>query len=483
MTFVAALEPTAVWGHFDTILTIPRGSTNEERMRQRVVEVAERAGLDHDVDATGNVVVRKPGTSGHEDAATTVLQSHLDMVNEKNADHEHNFTTDAIVPQQAGEYLTADGTTLGSDNGIGVATMLAIMEATDLAHGPLEFLFTIDEETGLTGASELDASLLKGRQLINLDSEEEGILYVGCAGGGESQLTIDLITEPAASGSVTLAVALTGLKGGHSGCDIHLQRGNAIKLLSRLLWSAYLKAPYRLARIEGGSAHNAIPREAFALLVVEDELRHRVVSAIETDFSAVRAEYGPADPGMALSVEAADPPATVWSQSTSQTVLSLLNALPHGIAAMSYDIPDLVETSINLATVEPDGGHVAISLSSRSSIDSALESLRRQVRALGVLAGASVEEDTPYPGWKPNLESHLLEVAKAVHTRVTGREPEVKAIHAGLECGILGQKAPGMDMISFGPVIEFPHSPDERVQIESVGRFFRLLTATLEQLA
>ena len=483
MTFVAALEPTAVWGHFDTILTIPRGSKNEERMRQRVVEVAERAGLDHEVDATGNVIVRKPGTSGHEEAATAVLQSHLDMVNEKNTDHEHDFTTDPIIPQRAGEYLTADGTTLGSDNGIGVATMLAIMEATDLTHGPLEFLFTIDEETGLTGASELEASLLKGRQLINLDSEEEGILYVGCAGGGESQLTIDLITEPAAGDSVTLAVALKGLKGGHSGCDIHLQRGNAVKLLSRLLWSAYLKAPYRLARIEGGSAHNAIPREAFALLVVEDELKHRVVSAIETDLAAVRAEYGPADPGMELSVETADPPPTVWNQSTSQTVLSLLNALPHGVAAMSYDIPDLVETSINLATVKPDRDTVTVSLSSRSSIDSALESLRRQVRALGVLAGASVEEDIPYPGWKPNLESHLLEVAKAVHTRVAGHEPEVKAIHAGLECGILGQKAPGMDMISFGPVIEFPHSPDERVQIESVGRFYRLLTATLEQLA
>jgi dipeptidase D len=482
MTFVTALEPTAVWGHFDTILTIPRGSKNEERMRQRVVEVAERAGLDYDVDAAGNVVVRKPGTSGHEDAGTTVLQSHLDMVNEKNTDHKHDFATDPIIPQRAGEYLTADGTTLGSDNGIGVATMLAIMEATDLAHGPLECLFTIDEETGLTGALELDASLLKGRRLINLDSEEEGILYVGCAGGGESQLTIDLITEPAASGSVTLAVALTGLKGGHSGCDIHLQRGNAIKLLSRLLWTAYLKAPFRLAGIEGGSAHNAIPREAFALLVVENELKHRVVSAIETDLTAVRAEYGQADPGMELSVETTDPPATVWSQSTGQTVLSLLNALPHGVAAMSYDIPDLVETSINLAKVEPAGGHVTVSLSSRSSIDSALESLRRQVRALGVLAGASVEEDTPYPGWKPNLESHLLEVAKAVHTQVAGHEPEVKAIHAGLECGILGQKAPGMVMISFGPVIEFPHSPDERVQIESVGRFYRLLTATLEQL-
>ena len=351
-----------------------------------------------------------------------------------------------------------------------------------LTHGPLEFLFTIDEETGLTGAAELDASLVKGRQLINLDSEEEGILYVGCAGGGESRLTLDLVTAPATPGTLTLGVALKGLKGGHSGCDIHLQRGNAIKLLSRLLWTAYLDTPFRLAGVEGGSAHNAIPREAFAQVVVEHESKGAVLAALETDLAAVRTEYGPADPGMELSIDDASTPVAVWDQSTSERVLSLLNALPHGVAAMSYDIPDLVETSINLATVKPAGSYVTVSLSGRSSIDSALESLRRQVRALGVLAGARVDEDTPYPGWKPNLESHLLDVVKAVHTKEFGREPEVKAIHAGLECGILGQKAPGMDMISFGPIIEFPHSPDERVQIQSVGRFYRLLTATLEYL-
>jgi dipeptidase D len=482
MTFVATLEPTALWGHFDTILTIPRGSKNEDRMRRTVVEIAERAGLDHDIDPAGNVVVRKPATAGHEDAPITILQSHLDMVNEKNTDHPHDFATDPIIPQQAGEYLTADGTTLGSDNGIGVATMLAVMEATDLTHGPLEFLFTIDEETGLTGASELDASLVKGRQLINLDSEEEGILYVGCAGGGESRLTLDLVTIEATGTSVTLAVALKGLKGGHSGCDVHLQRGNAIKLLSRLLWTAYLDTPFLLAGVEGGSAHNAIPREAFAQVVVERESRDAVVAAIESDLAAVRTEYGPADPGMTLSIDDAASPSAVWDHATSETVLSLLNTLPHGVGAMSYDIPDLVETSINLATIRPDGNNVTISLSGRSSIDSALESLRRQVRAHGVLAGATIDEDAPYPGWKPNLESHLLEVVKAVHASEFGHEPEVKAIHAGLECGILGKKAPGMDMISFGPVIEFPHSPDERVQIASVGRFYQLLTATLEHL-
>ena len=483
MTFVAALEPTTLWGHFDTILAIPRGSKNEDRMRQTVVEIAQRAGLDHDIDHAGNVVVRKPATSGHENAPTTILQSHLDMVNEKNADHDHDFTTDPIIPQKAGAYLTADGTTLGSDNGIGVATMLAIMEATDLTHGPLELLFTIDEETGLTGASELDASLLEGRQLINLDSEEEGILYVGCAGGGESRLTLDLATAHAKSGTVTLDVTLKGLKGGHSGCDIHLQRGNAIKLLGRMLWTAYLDTPFLLARVKGGSAHNAIPREAFALVVVEVGSKDAVLAAIEADLEAVRTEYGPADPGMELSVDDAATPAAVWDRSTTETVLGLINTLPHGVTAMSYDIPELVETSINLATVKQAGDQLTVSLSGRSSIDSALESLRRQVRGNGVLAGAAVTQDTPYPGWKPDLNSHLLEVVKAVHRRECGTEPEVKAIHAGLECGIIGKKAPGMDMISFGPVIEFPHSPDERVQIESVRRFYRLLTATLEELA
>ena len=483
MTFVAALEPTTLWGHFDTILTIPRASGNEAQMRRTVVEIAQRAGLDHDIDAAGNVVVRKPGTPGHENAPATILQSHLDMVTEKNADHTHDFTADAIVPEQAGPYLTADGTTLGSDNGIGVATMLAVMEATDLTHGPIEFLFTIDEETGLTGASELDASLLQGRQLINLDSEEEGILYVGCAGGSESRLTLDLSTTPAANGSVTLAVALKGLKGGHSGCDIHLQRGNAIKLLGRLLWNAYLETRFLVAAVEGGSAHNAIPREAFATVVVENDSKAAVVAAIEAELEAIREEYGPADPGMELSVSPTETPEAVWDRSTTETVLGLLSTLPHGVAAMSYDIPELVETSINLATVKQHGNQVTVSLSSRSSIDSALESLRRQVRASGILAGASVTEDTPYPGWKPNLESRLLEVVKAVHTREFGNEPDVKAIHAGLECGIIGKKVPGMDMISFGPIIEFPHSPDERVQIESVGRFYRLLTATLAELA
>ena len=402
------------------------------------------------------------------------------MVQEKNAGVAFDFATDAIVPEMAGEYLTASGTTLGSDNGIGVATMLAFMGNTGFDHGPLELLFTIDEETGLTGAAQLDAGLLRGRQLINLDSEEGGIVYVGCAGGGDTQLTVPLGTEP--PDGLPLSVALTGLKGGHSGCDIHLQRGNAIQLLGRALWTSFPAARFRLASFAGGSAHNAIPREAFATVVVPAEDRDALVSAVGQEGTVIRTEYGPADPGLEFSVDAATAPKAVWDQSTTERVLRLINALPHGVGAMSYDIPDLVETSVNLATVVEDDGALRVGLSSRSSIDSALDAMRRRVRAIGLLAGAGVEEDAAYPGWKPDLESRLLAVVQAVHRRELGNEPEVKAIHAGLECGILGKKIPGIDMISFGPQIEFPHSPDERVHIASVARFYTLVAATLKEL-
>ena len=452
-------------------------------MRHRVLEVAQRLGLHHQVDAVGNVVARKPATAGSKNEPITILQAHLDMVNEKNADVTHDFAKDPIVPRIEGDYLTASGTTLGSDNGIGVATMLAIMEATDLTHGQLELLFTIDEETGLTGAAQLDASLLQGRRLINLDSEEEGVLYVGCAGGGDSRLTLSLGTDSIAPGHEALSLALTGLKGGHSGCDIHLRRGNAVKLLGRVLWAASLSGTFRLSRFEGGSAHNAIPREAFTTLVVDAACRDAVARAVETELALIQAEYRPVEPKMQLAIDDTALPNDAWDNDTTQTVLRLLNSLPHGVEAMSYEIPDLVETSANLATVTQHAHSLVIGLSSRSSIDSALEATRWRIHAAGLLAGATVKEEAAYPGWQPDLDSNLLQVVKAAHQREFGSEPAVKAIHAGLECGIIGKKVPGMDMISFGPQIEYPHSPDERVHVESVGRFYRLLAATLEMLA
>lgn len=478
MSFVASLEPRELWQHFDRILTIPRGSKNEDAMRRYVLSVADKQGLKHETDAAGNVIVRKQGRS---DADVVILQGHLDMVNEKNSNVTHDFTKDAIQPQHAGEYLTASGTTLGSDNGIGVAAMLALMGSTSVAHGPLEFLFTIDEETGLTGAAEVDASLLTGRRLINLDSEEENTVTVGCAGGASSTLRLPLQSEPAGSGAA-LAVRLHGLRGGHSGIDIHLQRGNALKLLVRMLHAAHLRSPFRIADLAGGNMHNAIPREASAVITVNANVND-VREALQAEFSGVQGEYASADPDMALVVQDTATPSTVWSAETTLTALALLEALPHGVLGMSLDIPGLVETSTNAATARVVDGRLVILMSNRSSVASALRAVRRRVRAIAELAGADVEEGSGYPGWKPDLSSQLLQVVRDVHKQTLGRDPEIKAVHAGLECGIIGEKIAGMDMISFGPQIEYPHSPNERVHIESVGRFYRLLVATLERLA
>lgn len=483
MTLVATFQPTALWEHFDQILAIPRGSKEEDRIRGYVIRVAKRSGLDHRVDAAGNVVVRKPGAAGHEDAPITVLQSHLDMVNEKNSDVEHDFSKDPIKPRRDGEYLKATGTTLGSDNGIGVAAMLALMESKDVEHSPLELLFTVDEETGLTGAASLAGDMLRGRRLLNLDSEEEGVLYVGCAGGADSTLTLPLASAGTPPNTVALRMKLHGLKGGHSGVDIYLQRGNALKLLARALYAASLETPFHLAAFDGGNKHNAIPREAFATVVVARNGKEALTAAIREEFAALQEEFRPADPGMELDVSGTDAPAEVWDEATTARVLRLLNSLPHGVLAMSYDIPDLVETSTNLATAAERNGSLVVTMSSRSSVASALQALRQRIRAMGLLAGAAVQEGAGYPGWKPNLQSHLLNVLKDVHQQELGGEPEIKAVHAGLECGIIGEKVPGMDMISLGPQIEFPHSPEERVKIDSVERFYRLLTATLKALA
>ncbi|HSG48882.1 MAG TPA: aminoacyl-histidine dipeptidase [Longimicrobiales bacterium] len=481
MTVVSDLQPSSLWRYFDEILTIPRGSKEEGRIRDWVVGIADRLGLEHEVDATGNVVVRKPASPGRERAPATVLQAHLDMVNEKNSDVDFDFATDAIRPVLDGAYLTADGTTLGSDNGIGVAAMLAVMAADDLEHGPLEFLFTVDEETGLTGARGLDPSLLQGRRLINLDSEEEGTLTVGCAGGADTKIVLPLDSVAAPSGSTAHTVKLFGLNGGHSGIDIHLQRGNAVQLLARILRASEL--PGHLARIEGGDKHNAIPREARATLVLPAKTAEDAAERLTARFAEVRAEFSGPEPGMRIQFDDAPAPASVWSEETGARVLDLLVALPHGVVAMSNDIPGLVETSSNLAAVRCGDTGLQILTSSRSSVASGMDWIRGRIEAVATLAGASVDHRDGYPGWKPDMDSPLLEVVRAVHERVLGAEPHVVAVHAGLECGIIGEMVPGMDMISFGPQIEFPHSPGERVKVDSVGRFYRLLTATLEELA
>lgn len=484
MSFVAELQPQELWKHFDEILKIPRGSKNEQKMREYVIGVAQKHGLSYQQDKVGNVVVRKPATAGREAAPTVALQSHLDMVNDKNTEVQHDFDKDPIIPQRDGDYMKATGTTLGSDNGIGVASALALLEAKDLTHGPLELLFTIDEETGLNGATDLAKDMLTAKRLINLDTEEEGALYVGCAGGAGTDITLALNSTKPPKELAAVDVKLTGLHGGHSGVDIHLQRGNATKLLVRALYRIMITGDFkfRLAIISGGNKHNAIPREAFATVLLPKKQQKKFTEALTRQVTDIQAEYKTVEPIIQLTV-APTKAKRMWDGKSTNKALSLLHALPHGVMSMSNDIPGLVETSTNLAVVSSSKNKLTIHCSTRSSVAAALQATRDRIRAIAEFAGAKVQEGDGYPGWKPNLDSEVLKASQKVHQELFGFEPAVKAIHAGLECGIIGEKYPGMDMVSMGPQIEFPHSPSERVKISSVGNYYRLLVKTLERLA
>ena len=485
MTFVSDLEPRPLWRHFDAILAIPRPSRQEERARRYVTDLAEARGLRWREDAAGNVVVEKPASPGKEGAPGVVLQGHLDMVTEKNSGTVHDFERDPIVPRRQDGWVKATGTTLGADNGIGAAAILAVMTADDLVHGPLELLFTVDEETGLTGVLALDpaAIALRGRLLINLDSEEEGAVTIGCAGGSGSVLRLPLETSPAPANAAAIEVRLSGLKGGHSGTEIHLQRGNAVKLLARVLFAAAQGTPVHLATFQGGNKRNALPREAAATVVLPAEARDAFAAAVVRETEAIRKEYQAADPDLTIVTTAAAVPERVWTAAVSRKALDLMNALPHGVLAMSHEIAGLVETSTNLATASDAGGALTLLISHRSSVASAMRDIRLRIRAFAELSGAALEEAEGYPGWKPDPTSPLPNRFRQVHHRVVGTDPELRAVHAGLECGVLGEKFPGMDMISFGPVIEGAHSPDEAVEIESVGRFWGLLREVLADLA
>ena len=484
-SILASLKPELLWKHFDEVRKIPRASKDETRIAEYILGVAERLGLESDQDAAGNVVVRKAGSPGRENAVTLVLQGHMDMVCEKNADVEHDFTTDPIEIERDGEYITAKQTTLGADNGIGLAAALAVMEEISLDHGPLEMLFTVDEETGLTGANELGSDFLAGRILLNMDSEEEDSLCVGCAGGADSTITLPIKRAAARDGSELLRVSLKGLRGGHSGVDIHEQRGNANQLLARALWKAGRAHTFQLAVFKGGSKRNAIPREAEALLYVAGDAREAFEAALRAAADEIAAEIKPIDPGFELSVAVAAEAdgSAPFDEASRKTLLNLLFGLPHGVLVMSHDIPGLVETSTNLATVDTFNDKVALGMNSRSSVQSAIQATKDKIRAVSELAGASLVEGGQYPGWKPNMKSPALKAMKTIHKKLFDIDPTVEVIHAGLECGIIGEKYPGMDMISFGPQIENPHSPDERVQIGSVEKFWKLLVATLDEMS
>ena len=481
---LSGLEPKGLWKHFEKILSIPHCSGNETQLGEYLLSFAKSKGLEAERDERGNIVIKIPATPGHEKAPVIVLQGHLDMVGEKNSDVVHDFFKDPIKVQVEGEWLTAVGTTLGADNGIGVAAGLAVSEAEDLVHGPIEVLATVDEEVGLTGAGELQPGFIKGMTLLNLDSEELGAAYIGCAGGGDTTIKfpVTLVDIPVGTKSYTLKVA--GLRGGHSGIDIIEQRGNAIKILARILGNAMKTQPVHLAEIKGGNKRNAIPRESFAQLNVLETAVDDLASLVEDEVEKIRAELGGREKDLAVTIEPSETAqAKVMDGKSQNTLIDFLVAIPHVVETMSYDIEGLVETSNNLATISTGGNEVKIGTSTRSSIKSALQALRDKISATSRLAGAEVIENDPYPGWAPDLDSNILKVVKKVHKDIFGKDPEMKAIHAGLECGIIGEKYPGMDMVSFGPWIEHPHSPEERVNIPSVETFWKLLAAVLEELA
>ncbi|HEU4929597.1 MAG TPA: aminoacyl-histidine dipeptidase [Candidatus Krumholzibacteria bacterium] len=476
------LEPRHVWGHFDRIRQIPRPSKHEEKIREHLLAWARERGFETRTDKVGNTVVAVPASKGHEQAPILVLQAHMDMVCEKNADVKFDFSRDPIQLRTEGDWLHARGTTLGADNGVGMASAMAIVDDPDAVHGPLEILITVDEETGLTGAMQLDPSMVKGRRLLNLDTEELNAIYIGCSGGGNSEITIPVAREDASGNGVFLEVRITGLRGGHSGMDIVLQRGNAVQALARCIAKGSSGAKTRLASIEGGSAHNAIPREAFAVVAVQQALKDAFERAVRDEAAAIKEELGAADPEFTVEVR----PATqtrVLDAESQRRVLAALLALPHGVAAMSLDVPGLVETSNNLAAVHTDDNAVRVLVSVRSSIRSALMALRARVQSVAELAGATVAHNDAYPGWKPNLKSEVLAATQRVHERALGQKAELKAVHAGLECGVIGEKLPGMDMVSIGPWIESPHSPSERVNIPSVATFWKFLKALVKELA
>ena len=476
------LKPLLLWKHFEQILKIPHCSGNERALGDYIISVAEGLGLKWKRDKVGNIVVKKEASPGNEKDDPVILQGHLDMVCEKNSDVEHDFAKDAIQAELKGDWIQARGTTLGSDNGIGVAASLATMESKELGHGPLEFLFTVDEETGLTGATQIESDFLKGKKLLNLDSEEEGTFTIGCAGGADSEIALPLQRKKVKGEFYRLK--LYGFRGGHSGLDINKGRGNAIKLLARILWQAQKDFSFFLVRIEGGNKRNAIPREAWANFFLDAGLSSSFSSFIKAAFAKIQSEYKAVEKEANFSLEKSDEEReNALTPQTQKTLFSFLLGLPHGVIAMHPEMEDLVETSTNLAIVHTHSNLAQIICSSRSSVASALEATRNTIAALSELSRAKIKQPEGYPGWTPNLESALLKTLKEVYKKTFQKGPEVGAVHAGLECGIIGEKFPGMDMISFGPTIEYPHSPEERIHIGSVEKFWKFLTTILAELA
>ena len=476
------LEPKAVWGNFANLNAVPRPSKKEERIIQFMMNFGERLGLETIKDKVGNVIIRKPASEGMEDRKTVVLQSHLDMVHQKNAETDFNFDTQGILMYVDDSWVKARGTTLGADNGMGVAAIMTLLESKDLVHPPLEALFTIDEETGMTGAMGLEGGVLKGDILLNLDTEEDDEIDIGCAGGiditanrnyGEAK-----VSEPIKS----FIIAVKGLQGGHSGMDIHRGFGNANKIMNRILYLAHKEYGIRIANIDGGGLRNAIPRESTALVAVTEKVEPEFKSAFEAWTRMIKEELSRTEPKLTILLVNSETPERFMDILDQEVLLKTVYSLHNGVYAMSASIADLVETSNNLARVAVNAGEITIQCLTRSSVNTAKMDLAYGLKSALELGGFSVKLSGEYPGWKPNPNSEILEVLETRYETLFGEKPNVVACHAGLECGILGQNYPDMDMISFGPTIKGAHSPDERVSIPSVQKFWKFLLDILAHI-
>ncbi|MDR3118064.1 MAG: aminoacyl-histidine dipeptidase [Mediterranea sp.] len=477
------LKPTNVFHYFAEISKIPRPSKKEEKIIAYLKAFGERHNLETLVDEAGNVLIKKPATPGKENLKTVVLQSHVDMVCEKNSDVRHDFLKDPIEIVVDGEWMKANGTTLGADNGIGVAAELAVLTAGDIEHGPVECLFTVDEETGLTGAFALKPGFMNGDILLNLDSEDEGEIFIGCSGGMDSvaEFTYKEVDVPA--GYFFFRVGVRGLRGGHSGCDIHLGLGNANKILNRFLSRTAKEYDLYLCEIGGGHLRNAIPREAYAVCAVPFEAKESIRVDLNIFIADMGNELGKVEPDMELTMESETARAKAVDRDTTARLLKTLYAIPHGVYAMSPDIPGLVETSNNLASVKmKEGNVIRIETSQRSSVLSSRDDMANTVRAAMELGGAKVSFGNGYPGWKPDPDSEILKIAVASYKKLFGTDAKIKAIHAGLECGLFLEKYPSLDMISFGPTLQGVHSPDERMFIPTVDKFWRHLLDILANI-
>ena len=476
------LQPQSLWKYFYELTQIPRPSKHEEKVSQYVVEFGKKHGLETIVDEVGNVIIRKPATPGMENRNGVILQAHLDMVPQKNEDTDHDFKLHPLKPYVDGDWVKAEGTTLGADNGIGIAATMAVLSSSDLQHGPVEALFTIDEETGMTGAFGIKAGLIQGDILLNMDSEDEGELYIGCAGGTNANARFTCKDVDVPAGMTTFKLTVKRLKGGHSGLDIPLGRGNSNKILNRLMWVAERQFGLRLSSIDGGSLRNAIPRESFAVVAIPKSNKEKFLSHVKEFTEIVRKELSAVEPDLTILVDQVTAPATLIDEQTQHNLLNAIYACPNGVIRMSNEMPGLVETSTSLAIVKSENGEIKLQSLLRSSVDSAKKELEQMIQSVFEMAGAEISFDGQYQGWKPNPDSPILKVMLDVYEKKFGKVPEIRAIHAGLECGILGGAYPNWDMISFGPTIRFPHSPDEKVNITTVEKFWNFLVETLKDI-